>query len=133
MIFILNEHHFSNLESSTKQHQQQFQSQRLSLNNNNQTKNKIPSPILIWNNLDATNWNTSWRSKLLHFDPPVRFTGMFEMNGIVYAIGESTNDNHSHSISRRIGKMYRYYVTENDGRDFKELVSVIRISNEFSI
>ena len=129
MIFILNEHHnfdqelsIMNIYSDDEQ-QQRFQSKRLINNNNkNQTENFVQkSPILIWNNLDAINWNQSWRTKLLDFEPPVRFTGMFEMNGIVYAIGEQI---HSNSV-RRIGKMYQYYVTDNDGRNFKELVRII--------
>ncbi|KAH9413981.1 hypothetical protein DERP_012358, partial [Dermatophagoides pteronyssinus] len=129
MIFILNEHNFDqelsilNLYGDNEQ-QQRFQSKRLINNNNkNQTENFVQkSPILIWNNLDAINWNQSWRTKLLDFEPPVRFTGMFEMNGIVYAIGEQI---HSNSV-RRIGKMYQYYVTDNDGRNFKELNQTVQ-------
>ncbi|XP_075679420.1 uncharacterized protein LOC113798939 isoform X3 [Dermatophagoides pteronyssinus] len=111
MIFILNEHNFDqelsilNLYADNEQ-QQRFQSKRLINNNNkNQTEKNFvqKSPILIWNNLDAINWNQSWRTKLLDFEPPI----------------------HSNSV-RRIGKMYQYYVTDNDGRNFKELNQTVQ-------
>lgn len=90
-------------------------------------------PILTWNNLDVTNWNASWRSKVLQFDPPVIFTGMFEMNGVIYAVGEEQRQNYRKNgigqHPKRIGQMFRYYVTENDGRDFKMMVIMMILAN----
>ncbi len=79
--------------------------------------------LLTWNTLDTDSWNTSWRSRLLTHAQPVVYTGMFEMNGIVYAIGETRPVAASEGRgSKRIGKMYRYYVTKDGGRDLREAV-----------
>ncbi|KAH9388435.1 hypothetical protein TYRP_023501, partial [Tyrophagus putrescentiae] len=78
--------------------------------------------LLTWNFLDTSSWNSSWRSRVLTHAHPTVYTGMFEMNGIVYAIGESrvSAKRGGGEASKRIGKMYRYYVTEDDGRDLRE-------------
>ena len=75
--------------------------------------------VLAWNTLDTKNWNSSWRYK--DIGDQVVFTGMFEMNGIVYAIGETKN-----SIER-VGKIYRYHIQgrNSTGRRLTETVSPI--------
>lgn len=55
---------------------------------------------------------------------PVVYTGMFEMNGIVYAIGETRLPAASGGKPKRVGKIYRYYVTEDDERDLRETVTL---------
>ena len=89
--------------------------------------------LLTWNSLDTSSWNSSWRSRVLTHAHPTVYTGMFEMNGIVYAIGESrvasSKRGGGGKASKRIGKMYRYYVTEDDGRDLRETVSGISTWN----
>ena len=82
--------------------------------------------LLTWNSLHTTSWNSSWRSRILSHNYPVIYTGMFEMNGIVYAIGESRQPSSDGKL-RRVGKMYRYHVTENDGRDLRETVLIITL------
>ena len=49
---------------------------------------------------------------------------MFEMNGIIYAVGESPQPAQEGKKPVRIGKIYRYYVTEDNGRDLRETVSL---------
>ena len=88
------------------------------------TSSHKSTALLTWNTLDSTSWNSSWRSRVLTHNHPVVYTGMFEMNGIVYAIGESRLPLPNGKI-KRIGKMYRYYVTEDDGRDLRETVKFV--------
>ncbi|XP_054166896.1 uncharacterized protein LOC128964335 [Oppia nitens] len=68
--------------------------------------------VLAWNSLDTKNWNSSWRYK--DIGDQVVYTGMFEMNGIVYAIGETKN-----SIER-VGKVYRYHMAGHNDRKLTE-------------
>ncbi|CAG2112346.1 unnamed protein product [Medioppia subpectinata] len=68
--------------------------------------------VLAWNSMDTKNWNSSWRYK--DIGDRVVYTGMFEMNGIVYAIGETKN-----SIER-VGKIYRYHILGNNDRKLTE-------------
>ncbi|KAF7495399.1 hypothetical protein SSS_07636 [Sarcoptes scabiei] len=83
---------------------------------NETAMNTSKASILVWNDLDSPNWNSSWRSQALVFDPPVFFTGMFEMDGVVYAIGEKIN-----SANLRTASMFQYHIIDDDRRDLKLL------------
>lgn len=85
--------------------------------------NTSKASILVWNDLDSPNWNSSWRSQALVFDPPVFFTGMFEMDGVVYAIGEKIN-----SANLRTASMFQYHIIDDDRRDLKLLVNSMLIN-----
>lgn len=126
IIFIINHHH----------HQ--------SANHTTDSPLESIGPVLTWNSLETGQWNSSWRSKVLkvpgepgahsgHQLPlMVTFTGMFEMNGVVYAIGEREEDGGGAGVGR-VGRMYRYFVTNADGRDLQETVSGLVQSRVHSI
>lgn len=76
--------------------------------------------VLAWNSLDTKNWNSSWRYKDL--GDQVVYTGMFEMNGIVYAVGEMKN-----SIER-VGRIYRYHIQGRNNRKLTDTVSTISLT-----
>ena len=105
LIFIQN--HFHDPDNGSLDHDLQYRSST--------------SALLTWNTLDTNQWNTSWKSRIIVSPYPITYTGMFEMNGIVYAIGEHRLVDRNGNI-RRIGKMFRYYVTEDDGRNLREMV-----------
>jgi hypothetical protein len=74
---------------------------------------------LAWNSLDTKNWNESWRYK--DIGDKITYTGMFEMNGIIYAIGEVKNN------VERVGKIFRYHISDGKSRKLTQTVSRLSI------
>lgn len=75
---------------------------------------------LAWNSLDTKNWNESWRYR--DIGHKVLYTGMFEMNGIVYAIGEMENS------VERVGRIYRYHIS---GANNRKLTATNQLVSDF--